>query len=62
MGRPICGLIVRRIWLQLDGSADVMAFPFSASGEAELTRELIQAGHEQLRLGGRMYASTDNPK
>jgi 16S rRNA G1207 methylase RsmC len=33
-----------------DEEVDVVAFPFSASGEAEFTRELIQAGH----------ASTDN--
>jgi 16S rRNA (guanine1207-N2)-methyltransferase len=39
---------------------DLVAFPFSATGEAELTRELIQAGHQRLRLGGQMYASTDN--
>lgn len=43
-----------------DDEADVVTFPFSASGEAELTRELIQAGHQRLRLGGRMYVSTDN--
>ena len=43
-----------------DDEVDVVALPFSASGEAELTRELIQAGHQRLRLDGRMYASTDN--
>jgi 16S rRNA (guanine1207-N2)-methyltransferase len=43
-----------------DDEADVVAFPFSAGGEAELTRDLIQAGHERLRLGGKMYAATDN--
>lgn len=42
--------------------ADVIAFPFSSGGEAELTRDLIQAGHERLRIGGRMYAATDNRK
>jgi 16S rRNA G1207 methylase RsmC len=42
--------------------ADVVALPFSASGEAELTRELIQTGHERLRLGGKLFASTDNRK
>jgi 16S rRNA (guanine1207-N2)-methyltransferase len=41
--------------------ADVVALPFSASGEAELTRDLIQAGHQRLRIGGRMFATTDNP-
>ena len=44
-----------------DEEADVVAFPFSAGGEAELTRDLIQAGHERLRIGGKMYATTDNP-
>jgi 16S rRNA G1207 methylase RsmC len=43
-----------------DGEVDVVAFPFSAGGEAELTRELIQAGHQRLRPGGKMYATTDN--
>jgi 16S rRNA (guanine1207-N2)-methyltransferase len=42
-----------------DGEADVVAFPFSASGEAELTRDLIQAGAERLKLGGKMYAATN---
>lgn len=42
--------------------ADVVAFPFSSGGEAELTRDLIQAGHERLRIGGQMYAATDNRK
>jgi 16S rRNA (guanine1207-N2)-methyltransferase len=46
----------------LPKQADVVAFPFSASGEAELARELIQAGHECLPPSGKMYASTDNPK
>ena len=41
--------------------ADVVAFPFSASGEAELTREFIQAGHQRLRMGGKLVAATDNP-
>jgi 16S rRNA G1207 methylase RsmC len=43
-----------------DGEVDVVAFPFSASGEAELTRELIQVGYQRLPLAGKMYASTDN--
>lgn len=41
---------------------DVVAFPFSSGGEAELTRDLIQAGHERLQIGGQMYAATDNRK
>ena len=43
-----------------EDEVDVVAFPFSASGEAELTRELIQAGYVRLRVGGKMYVSTDN--
>jgi 16S rRNA G1207 methylase RsmC len=43
-----------------DSEFDVVALPFSRTGEAELTRELIQAGHERLRPGGKMYVSTDN--
>lgn len=39
---------------------DLVAFPFSAQGEAELTRERIQAGYELLAVGGQMLASTDN--
>ena len=43
-----------------DGEADVVAFPFAAAGDAELTRDFIQTGHERLRIGGRMFATTDN--
>jgi 16S rRNA (guanine1207-N2)-methyltransferase len=40
--------------------ADVAALPFSATGEAELTRDLLQSAHDRLRPGGKLYASTDN--
>jgi 16S rRNA G1207 methylase RsmC len=40
--------------------ADVVVFPFSAGGEAELTRDFIQSGHLRLRIGGRLFAATDN--
>lgn len=43
-----------------DVDADVVAFPFSSGGEAELARDFIQAGHESLRRGGKMYVSTEN--
>lgn len=42
--------------------ADVVALPFSARGESELTRDLIQSGHQRLKPQGKMYATTDNPK
>jgi 16S rRNA (guanine1207-N2)-methyltransferase len=45
-----------------DEKADVVAFPFSAGGESELTREFIRAGHERLQPGGRMYCATENQK
>ena len=40
---------------------DVVALPLSAAGEAELTRDLLQAGHQLLGPQGVMLASTDNP-
>jgi 16S rRNA (guanine1207-N2)-methyltransferase len=40
--------------------ADVVALPLSAHGEAELTRDLIQASHLCLKQKGRLYAATDN--
>jgi 16S rRNA (guanine1207-N2)-methyltransferase len=40
---------------------DTVALPFTASGEAELTREWMQQGHQALRIGGRMFVATDNP-
>jgi 16S rRNA G1207 methylase RsmC len=43
-----------------DGEADVVAFPFSAGGEADWVRDLLQAGHERLRPGGKLYAASDN--
>jgi 16S rRNA (guanine1207-N2)-methyltransferase len=42
--------------------ADVVALPFSSGGEAELTRDLLQAGHQRLKQGGRLFASTNNRK
>jgi 16S rRNA G1207 methylase RsmC len=44
-----------------EDEADVVALPFSARGDAELTRELLQAGHQRMRIGGRMFASIDRP-
>ena len=40
---------------------DLVAFPLTAQGDAELTRDWLQAGHQSLRLGGSLWASTDNP-
>jgi 16S rRNA G1207 methylase RsmC len=40
---------------------DVVAWSCSARGDGELTRDMLQAGHERLKMGGRMVASIDNP-
>ena len=55
--------------LRIDCSADfsndevdLAALPMSAQGEAELTRELLQAAHQRLALGGSMLVSSDNPR
>jgi 16S rRNA (guanine1207-N2)-methyltransferase len=45
-----------------DDEADIVALPFAAGGEAELTRDLIQTAHERLKLQGQLYAATDNPR
>lgn len=43
-----------------DGPFDVVAYPFTKNGEAELARDLMQAGHDRLADGGRMIVSVDN--
>ncbi len=43
------------------GDLDLCAVPISRSGEAELTRELLQEGLQRLRLGGSLWAAVDNP-
>lgn len=39
---------------------DVVALPFTKSGESELVREHIQTGYQRLVEGGRLAVSTDN--
>src|SRR5690606_5726222 len=41
---------------------DLIAMPVLRRGEVELTRELMQQGHERLALGGFLAVSVDNPK
>lgn len=45
-----------------EGSFDHVAIPVRSSGDAELTRERLQAGHVALDIGGRMVSVTDNEK
>jgi 16S rRNA (guanine1207-N2)-methyltransferase len=40
---------------------DLVALPVDPRGEAELTRDLLQAGHERLTIGGRLIAATSRP-
>ena len=40
---------------------DLVAWHFSRQGEAELTREMLQLGHQRLAIGGRMAATVDEP-
>lgn len=42
------------------GPFDLVAIPVRSSGDAELTREKLQAGHVALDIGGRMISATDN--
>lgn len=44
-----------------DGEFDLVAFPITAQGDAELTRDWLQAGQQSLRMGGSLWAATDNP-
>lgn len=41
---------------------DLVAWAFSRQGDGELTREMLQIGHERLRIGGRLVAAIDNPR
>jgi 16S rRNA (guanine1207-N2)-methyltransferase len=40
---------------------DLVAWHFSRQGEAELTREMLQLGHQRLAMGGRMAVAVDQP-
>jgi 16S rRNA G1207 methylase RsmC len=60
--RSIANLLIECVADLPKVEADTVVLPFFANGEAELTRDLIQSGHQRLRLGGKMYASTNNRK
>ena len=44
------------------GPYDLAVLPFSKSGEAELTRDVLQAAFMNLAIGGRLVAAIDNPR
>lgn len=45
-----------------DSETDLVAMPVLRRGEAELTRDLLQQGHERLAMGGYLACSVDNPQ
>lgn len=42
-----------------EGPFDVVALPFPKTGEALLMRDLLEAAHDRLAVGGRLVAATD---
>jgi len=44
------------------GSYDLAVVPLSKNGEAELTRDILQAAFQNLAIGGRLVAAIDNPR
>jgi 16S rRNA (guanine1207-N2)-methyltransferase len=45
-----------------DGPLDLVVLPLASGGEAELTREILQQALLRLRVGGRLVATSDNPR
>lgn len=43
------------------GPVELVALPVHRGGEAELCRDLLQAGHETLAIGGRLLTAVNNP-
>ncbi|MCA8995871.1 MAG: methyltransferase [Planctomycetaceae bacterium] len=41
---------------------DLFVLPLTRGGEAELARDLLQFGYQQLKKGGQFVAAVDNPK
>lgn len=44
------------------GPFDLVVLPFAKDGEAELTRDILQQGLAQLRIGGHLVVAIDNPR
>ena len=45
-----------------EGACDLVAWAFSKQGDGELTREVLQLGHQRLAVGGRIAVSIDYPR
>ena len=43
-----------------EGPFDLVAIPVDPRGESELTRDILQSGHERLAAGGRLLSATSN--
>jgi hypothetical protein len=43
------------------GDVDLVAWHIDRKGEDELTREMLQLGHERLAIGGRIAIAVDEP-
>ena len=41
---------------------DAAVLPLTRGGDAELARDQMQAAHQALRIGGRLFAAVDNPR
>src|SRR5262245_39174258 len=41
---------------------NLIVWAFSRQGDSELTREMLQLGHQRLMIGGQMITSIDNPR
>ena len=45
-----------------DEEFDAAVLPLTRGGDAELARDQMQAAHQALRIGGRLFAAVDNPR
>lgn len=58
-GEPRSPILICTAEIPTD-EVDLVVFPTHAGGEAELTRDYLQCGHQALVEGGRMAVSTNN--
>ncbi|MGQ0635346.1 MAG: class I SAM-dependent methyltransferase [Planctomycetaceae bacterium] len=59
--RDLCGVAVTCAADLPAAEFDLGAIPVDPRGEGELTRDVLQSIHEQLRIGGRLLATVSNP-
>jgi len=61
-GEPLAGLSAACTADMPPGPYDLAVIPLAKTGEAELTREIIQQALVQLAVGGRLVTAIDNPR